>query len=243
MSQGAHLLAGTLHGIQALYSVYVGTANDSTPKFPVKFKNTTLAQFEIWPLVTAFAGLSTINHLYTTFNYPSYRVNVLARGQNPLRWSEYGISASIMLVLVSVLCGIYEVDVLSAIFLLTGIVMMLGLLVEQGGTANAKRLFVIASVIMLVAWLFPVSSFVHAVAESERNPPAIVYSIIILMFVAFNGFAAVNWLDIRGRASGGWFGEYRNVELAYLVLSLVAKSILTNMTLFGSVLRPQDTID
>ena len=62
--------------------------------------------------------------------------------------------------------------------------------------------------------------------------PGFVYGIFVSLFVLFNAFAVVQYRQYRGR--GRW-ADYLRGELAYLVLSLVAKSLLA-WQVFANVL-------
>lgn len=59
--------------------------------------------------------------------------------------------------------------------------------------------------------------------EGAESPPTFVYAIIITIFVFFNCFALNQWLQYRG--IGKW-KDYVHGEVVYIVLSLVAKSLL-----------------
>ena len=62
--------------------------------------------------------------------------------------------------------------------------------------------------------------------------PGFVYGIVISLFVFFNSFALNQWLQYRG--VGPW-RSYAFGEKTYLVLSLVAKSLLAWQIFAGSL--------
>ena len=67
---------------------------------------------------------------------------------------------------------------------------------------------------------------------SSAEPPAFVYAIFASLFVFFNVFALNMWLQYRrvGRWRSYLFGEK-----AYMVLSLVAKSLLAWQVFAGTL--------
>ena len=72
-------------------------------------------------------------------------------------------------------------------------------------------------------------------APMEVQIPGFVYGIIVSLFLFFNSFALVQYLQYR--AKGKW-KNYLRGERAYIVLSLVAKSALA-WQIFSGTLIPQ----
>ena len=85
-----------------------------------------------------------------------------------------------------------------------------------------------------ISWLAIAVYVMAPGSTSDAEPPAFVYGIIISLFVLFNIFALVQWLQYRGR--GKW-ADYLRGERAYIVLSFVAKSLLA-WQVFSGTLRP-----
>ncbi|MGZ4105208.1 MAG: heliorhodopsin HeR, partial [Actinomycetota bacterium] len=71
-------------------------------------------------------------------------------------------------------------------------------------------------------------------ARGEGGPPAFVYWIFVSIFVFFNIFAVNQLLQYKG--AGRW-RDYLYGERAYMILSLVAKSLLA-WQVFAGTLRP-----
>jgi hypothetical protein len=69
----------------------------------------------------------------------------------------------------------------------------------------------------------------------DVSPPGFVYGIVVTIFVMFNSFAWVQYKQYRAR--GKW-ADYLRGERAYIVLSLVAKSLLA-WQIFANTLIPQ----
>ena len=70
--------------------------------------------------------------------------------------------------------------------------------------------------------------------DGAESPPSFVYGILVTIFLLFNCFAIVQWLQYRG--SGRW-ADYVRGEVAYIVLSFVAKSALA-WQIFANTLIP-----
>ena len=67
---------------------------------------------------------------------------------------------------------------------------------------------------------------------STQNPPGFVYGIVISLFLLFNCFALVQWLQYR--EIGRW-KDYLAGEKSYITLSFIAKSLLA-WQIFGGTL-------
>ena len=72
-------------------------------------------------------------------------------------------------------------------------------------------------------------------SSSSNQTPAFVYGIIISLFILFNCFALVQYLQYK--PVGKW-ANYLRGEKAYIVLSLVAKSALAWQVFAGTLVPP-----
>jgi hypothetical protein len=70
-------------------------------------------------------------------------------------------------------------------------------------------------------------------SSSDVAVPGFVYGIIISLFLFFNSFALVQYLQYKGK--GKW-SNYLRGERAYIVLSLVAKSALAWQIFSGTLI-------
>jgi hypothetical protein len=62
--------------------------------------------------------------------------------------------------------------------------------------------------------------------------PGFVYGIVASLFILFNCFAIVQWLQYRGK--GKW-ADYLHGERRYIILSFVAKSLLAWQIFAGAL--------
>jgi hypothetical protein len=92
-----------------------------------------LVRLRIGPLVAAFLFLSAVAHaaLASPWLHGWYERN-LVRGINPARWAEYSASSSLMIVVIAMLVGIYDVASLILIFALNATMILFGWQVFAG---------------------------------------------------------------------------------------------------------------
>jgi hypothetical protein len=184
----------------------------------------------IGPAVAAFLLLAALDHALVAFpGIHRWYERGLDGHINYARWTEYSISASIMIVLIAMFAGIRDVAGLSAIFAVNTAMILFGLLMErqQPGRANWAA-FWCGSIVGIVPWAL-IALFV------SRTPavPGFVYGIIVVQFVLFFSFAAN--MALQYARVGRWH-SYLHGEVVYVVLSLTAKSLLAWL-IFANVLR------
>lgn len=152
----------------------------------------------------------------------------LKMGVNKLRWIEYSLSASTMIVAISLLVGVYDAMSLFMMFMLVAIMNLCGLIMEIHNLTTKKTNWLsywIGCLAGIIPWLVIVFYFwmadVNAVGDAKT--PAFVYGIFISIFTFFNLFA-INMV-LQYKKIGPW-KNYLYGERVYIILSLVAKSLL-----------------
>ena len=159
----------------------------------------------------------------------------LTRGINRFRWFEYSLSSSVMIVLIATLFGIYDIATLLLIFIVNAVMNLFGLVMEQLNEGKSKGdvkwgPFVWGSIAGIAPWA-AILLYMFGTGEFDRVP-WFVWAIVGTYFVAFNTFP-VNMV-LQYRKIGKW-SNYLYGERTYIVLSLVAKSILAWLVLFGAM--------
>lgn len=157
----------------------------------------------------------------------------LAKGINKFRWFEYALSSSIMIVLISTLFGVYDFASLFLIFVVNATMNLFGLVMEQLNVDKEKinwGPFIWGSIAGLAPW-------VVIIIYMTGNPaldmvPWFVWAIVGTYFVAFNTFP-INMI-LQYKKVGKW-ANYLYGERVYIVLSLVAKTFLAWLVLFGAM--------
>jgi hypothetical protein len=195
-----------------------------------------LGEVPLAPLVALFFALSAVAHYTIATVYRRQYEAGLQNGINRARWIEYSLSASVMMVAIALLVGVYDAPSLGMIFALTTGMNLMGLVMEVHNQTT-KRInwlsYWIGCLLGAVPWLVVGAYFVAAAAYGSK-PPAFVYWIYVSIFAFFNAFA-INMV-LQYRKTGPW-KDYLYGERVYIVLSLVAKSLLA-WQVFAGTLRP-----
>lgn len=158
----------------------------------------------------------------------------LQKGINKLRWFEYALSSSVMIVLIATLFGVYDIASLVLIFVVNAAMNLFGLDMEiiNSKRAEGEKLnwgpFIWGTIAGLAPWIAIVF---YMTGSGSTDAPWFVWAIIATYFVAFNTFP-INMI-LQYLKVGKW-KDYLYGERTYIVLSLVAKSILAWLVLFGA---------
>ena len=189
-------------------------------------------------LVAAFLFLSALAHAtVATVKYGSY-VRALERGMNPYRWYEYSVSASLMIVVIAMLSGIWDLGTLVALFGLVAVMNLCGLVMEVHNQTTERTdwtSYWVGVIAGAVPWITIGVSLVGSIVASEGQVPDFVLFIYVSIFVFFNLFA-VNMI-FQYRETWRW-KNYLFGERVYILLSLFAKSALAWQVYFGALQSP-----
>ncbi len=232
------VLSDPNRGIWSITANHLTLDPSSTPDKPV-LASATHAIFDInlAYLIVAFLLLSAVAHLYMATVYRRrYEAN-LKHGINKVRWVEYALSASIMMVAIALLSGIYDLGSLTMIFGLTAIMNLLGLAMEiynQGREKVSWLAYNIGVLAGILPWVVIGIYFWAGENYGSGDIPTFVYYIYASIFLFFNCFA-INMI-LQYKKVGKW-RDYLYGERAYIILSLVAKSLLA-WQVFAGTLRP-----
>ncbi len=188
-------------------------------------------------LVASFLFISAAAHaLISIPKKTNEKYNAdLEKGINQFRWFEYAISSSIMIVLISTLFGIYDIASLVLIFIVNATMNLFGLVMEQMNSEKSKDdiiwgPFIWGSIAGIAPWI-AILLYMFGNGNFDQVP-WFVWAIVGTYFVAFNTFP-VNMI-LQYKKVGKW-ENYIYGERIYIVLSLVAKSILAWLVLFGAM--------
>lgn len=192
-----------------------------------------LFQLPFGILVSSFLFISAIAHGFIYLNSKKYEEH-LKNSINPYRWYEYALSSSIMIVLIATLFGIYDVVSLVLIFIVNASMNLFGLDMELINSKNNGKVnwlpFIFGSIAGLAPWVAIL--FYMTGTGNFDMVPWFVWAIVITYFIAFNTFP-INMI-LQYKKVGKW-KDYLYGERVYIVLSLVAKSILAWLVLFGAM--------
>jgi len=181
--------------------------------------------------VAVFLGLAALDHLLTATVFRSTYESDLVRGINRFRWVEYSVSATLMIILISFYSGITNINAIIAIAGANVAMILFGWLQElmnpPGRTTTTMLPFWFGTMVGLAPWI----SIAFNIIGSE-TVPGFVYGIVIAQVVLFFSFGLNQWLQYR--RIGKWT-DYAYGEKTYLVLSLIAKSLLAWQIFGGSL--------
>ena len=192
----------------------------------------------IAPMIALFLFISASDHLIlaTPRAFKWYVAN-LENHINYARWIEYAVSSSVMIVVISMLVGIYDIVALISIFSVNACMNLFGMLMEMYNQKRDKvnwTPFIFGTLAGLVPWIGITIYLIGSSSSSSASVPTFVSFIFISLAVFFFSFAFNMILQYRkvGRWKNYLYGEY-----IYIVLSLVAKTALA-WQVFAGTLRP-----
>lgn len=228
-----------LHVAQALailllsngFAIAVDASYPSGPPGTPLSDPTALFDVAIGPAVAAFLFLAALDHLLTSTVLRSMYEADLLRGTNRARWIEYSFSSTIMIVLIGLYFGLTGISTIVAIIGANVAMILFGWLQERSnppGRGTTTMLpFWFGTLAGVAPWIAITINLVGA-----DQIPGFVVGIFVSLLVAFFSFAVNQWLQYRG--VGPW-RDYAFGETAYLVLSLIAKSLLAWQIFAGSL--------
>lgn len=211
-----------------------GTKTTGEPQLVPAVQN--IADVNLAYLVAAFFFMSAIAHVVIATVYRKRYEADLSRGINKARWIEYAVSASTMMVAIGLLVGIYDISSIIMIFALTAIMNLLGFVMEVHNQTTKKTSWLSYNIGCLagaVPWVV-IAIYLLGGAVYGAKAPTFVYWIFVSIFIFFSSFALNMYLQYK--KVGKW-SNYLYGERAYMILSLVAKSLLA-WQVFAGTLRP-----
>lgn len=249
-----NLIMGGLHLIQGIAMLFlatnviqkIGEFSPEISQFYLAFNPETrsletasrvLFELPFGVMVASFLFISAIAHALVSIPKKLNEIyNAdLVKGINKFRWFEYALSSSIMIALIATLFGIYDIASLILIFIVNATMNLFGLVMEQLNVGRSKdniewgpfiwgSIAGVAPWIAILLYMFGTGNF--------GEVPWFVWAIVGTYFVAFNTFP-INMI-LQYKKVGKW-ADYLYGERVYIVLSLVAKSILAWLVLFGAM--------
>jgi hypothetical protein len=247
-----NFIMGILHLAQGSAMLYFALTIDQISAFrtPVRSSflefNTEIMRLvtrtdQLWEVpfamfVSFFLLLSALAHFIIVMPKTNRIYNRdLEKGINKFRWYEYALSSSLMIILIAMLFGVYDIGALIAIFILNASMNLFGLLMEKLNQHTEKTdwsPFVFGTIAGIGPWIVII---LHALGNADpAEVPWFVYAIIGSYFLFFNLFP-INMI-LQYKKVGRW-ADYLYGERGYIILSLAAKSVLAWLVFFG-VMQP-----
>lgn len=230
-------------GIFALSNDYTVTVTTSFLKWlpgaeTAETVTDNLYDLRLGPMIAVFLLISAVAHfiMASPFGFPWY-VRNLKKNINYLRWYEYALSASLMIVIIGLLSGVYDAPSLITMFALTAVMNFFGLMMELHNQTTEKTdwtSFIYGCIAGIIPWIIISWYFLSAFTSADGTIPTFVYYILASLFILFCSFA-VN-MALQYMKVGPW-KNYLFGERVYMVLSLVAKSALAWQVFGGALAR------
>ncbi|MBN1618020.1 heliorhodopsin HeR [Candidatus Dojkabacteria bacterium] len=244
-----NIFMGALHLLQALAVYFISDPDKGIVPITINYLEYDQIAAKLLPatkevfsvnlawFVVIFFLLSSVAHFFIGTIYMSKYESDLKLGINKVRWFEYSLSASVMMIAISLLSGIYDLSSLIMIFTLDALMNLLGLAMEKENQGKSKLnwlTFILGCIAGIVPWIV-YGIYVYGASQyGGGNIPDFVYWIYVSIFLFFNSFAVNMFLQYK--KIGPW-KDYLYGEKVYIILSLVAKSLLA-WQVFAGTLRP-----
>lgn len=232
-----NIVMGAFHAISGVLMIVLGNdfalsistfnlngppGTDLTDGVIAKFSSVPLA----W-MTAIFLLLSAAFHfIIATVGFAAYG-RELRRGRNRFRWVEYALSSTLMMLLIALVTNTTDLAALMAIAFANVAMILFGWIMEMVNRPGHKTWwtpFWFGCIAGIGPWLTIVTYILVGMSqEGAASPPGFVWGIIFSLFFFFNTFAINQWLQYR--QVGRW-SDYLVGERTYIVLSLVAKSLL-----------------
>lgn len=235
-----NLALAVLHAAQGIAVLVLGngfsiTVTSTFPQGPPGTATPapdSLVDVAIGPAVAVFLFLAAIDHLLTATAARGVYERDLRGGINRFRWVEYSVSATIMIVLIGFYFGLTDITTVVAVAGANIAMILFGWLQERmnppGRDSTTMLPFWFGTVAGAAPWVAIVVNFVGA----GSGVPGFVVGIFVSLLIFFSTFAVNQFLQYRG--VGPW-RDYAFGEKTYLVLSLIAKSLLAWQIFGGSL--------
>jgi hypothetical protein len=229
-----NVFAGFLHLAQMVavlalsndFSLPITATYMSGPPGSTFAEPVTLFETPVGLTVAIFLGLSALAHFIVASPQFFGRYTAgLAQQRNYFRWVEYAVSSSVMIVLITQVTGVSDIASIISIFGVNAAMILFGWLQEKYETPGDGGWlpFIFGCIAGIVPWVV-LTFYVFSIGGiGDTSAPTFVYGIVFTIFLFFNSFALVQWLQYK--RVGKW-SDYLQGERTYITLSLIAKSAL-----------------
>jgi len=207
--------------------------------------------------ITAFAHLFYYTDGFKTGAY----TKVILQGWNPYRWAEYGVSASVMSVLIGYVLGITEFPMLANLALITAGMQASGYVVESalrqpiinrdvvlGATVGGWLLFTAMWGPLLYTFWSRVNDvnlnykgIIDSASGKPLKVPNFVWFIVAIQLYNYASFGLIQLKQVRA-AFKDMPISFPKIEADYLKLSFAGKLGLASGIAYGLVFRTKNCI-
>lgn len=192
--------------------------------------------------IILFVLLAWLDHLFI-FNLMYFHPNLVKdylfiKKNNPIRWIEYTVSSTLMLLSICILCGVSDIHMWILLSICNGTGMLFGNVLELlssptndnefTGTNNTiiRWVYWLTTGLVFLPWSVPLSYFFHGVYVLDKSPtdaniPSFVYIALLGTLVCFMSFGVNSYFYHIAKRY-----DFHQTEYIYILLSLTAKFLL-----------------
>lgn len=212
----------------------------------IGFANEKVLEIDLVSLIAIFFSITAFFHLLYFLGRNSWYRSQILSGTNPYRWIEYALSASVMVLILSLTATVQDVYTLTMLVGSTVTIMLIGWAIERSLVRNdvflAAGLEKIAWILQLVVFAVVAAAFVQTIKTVNKKLtderateliPEWVYALLIAELVFFASFGFVSTLQVYKQWNGART-DFINYERSYHFLSLGAKLVLGWLFYFGA---------
>lgn len=202
------------------------------------FTNELVTTIDLTLLISTFFLITSLFHLSYFLGRNGWYARFLQQGWNPVRWIEYSITATIMVVIISLSGTLQDISSLIMVIVATSMIMLLGAAIERAMIKNDKFQ---ADLLLKIGWILQIAvylvigiAFVTTIQavnkkltaeEAKDTIPDWVYVILIGQLVFFSCFGIVSLVQFYRKFRGNKI-DFVKYERVYHMLSLAAKLTL-----------------
>ena len=204
-------------------------------------------------ILTFFAFTVFFHVLYATdFFGKGWYTQFVRDGWNPVRWGEYAISASLMIVIIGELAGVRDIVGLWPAFFAVAALQFCGLIVEREAIKPLKDGFQAVTAtgigwgLITAVWVPILWTIVKTIGDARSfaaNVPAWVPIIVALQFIQYSLFGFWQLKQVIPLARNTPLPSFASMEKGYIVLSFAAKLALGSFIGYGLVQRQNSPVE
>lgn len=227
---------------EPMYRIGVDKKSTATNEYSLEWvqRKTTAVPYA-YEAVSFFYVTSFFHFLYVLMG--SRYEDMIENENNYLRWIEYSISATLMIRIIALQCGIRDENALTSITMNTVGIMLQGQIVESILSTNSTKIGVNEKTVLLVAtivgWILMVTNFYIIIKQyinlkddvdkfncPDVGIPSFVLWIIVTQLLFYSTFGFIQIYQIYNRLYRPDQYDYRTIETMYIVDSLLSKVTL-----------------
>ena len=217
-------------------STYMLTSKtvENSPEEIISLKVVQNMEYILPGLIITFVFITVVFH-FIYFGLDKIYKQMMNNENNYIRWLEYALSASVMLIVIGISVGEKSFKIMVCTLFINIVVMFLGDLIEKNikksDRSTAIKLTTVAWILYSLIWISLTASFAETVKNNDSSP-SFVPAVFVTMFVLFSSFGVVQLYQLIHPNT-----PYVRIEITYIILSLVSKVLLSLLVSIGIVAR------